>query len=61
MPGSRENSIEQVTGRAASEAYLQTLAVTALLVIADFFPSLGVKFKPAVVGGQRTRRSSPAQ
>ena len=34
MPKSRENGMKEATKRAASEALAQTLAVTAMLVIA---------------------------
>jgi hypothetical protein len=34
MPGSREIDVKEATKRAASEALAQTLAVTAMLVIA---------------------------
>ena len=34
--GSRENGMKEATKRAASEALAQTLAVTAMLVIASF-------------------------
>jgi hypothetical protein len=35
MPGSREIDVKEATKRAASEALAQTLAVTAMLVIAS--------------------------
>jgi hypothetical protein len=36
MPKSRENGMKQATRKTASEAFAQTLAVTAMLVIASF-------------------------
>jgi hypothetical protein len=36
MPRSREYGMKEATKRAASEALAQTLAVTAMLVIASF-------------------------
>jgi hypothetical protein len=35
MPKSRENGMKEATKKAASEAFAQTLAVTAMLVIAS--------------------------
>jgi hypothetical protein len=36
VPESRENCIKEASKKAASEAFAQTLAVTAMLVIASF-------------------------
>ena len=36
MPKSRENGMKEATKKSASEAFAQTLAVTAMLVIASF-------------------------
>jgi hypothetical protein len=36
MPKSRENGMKEATKKAASEAFAQTLAVAAMLVIASF-------------------------
>jgi hypothetical protein len=36
VPEFRENCMKEATKRAASEAFAQTLAVTAMLVIAGF-------------------------